>query len=101
MENSTNKSIPLSREEIKTLISRWQASGKSKTDFCMEEGIGYHRFNGWLRRDQKRKTAGSGFIPLRIGAAPPAAFAELHLSNGSRIVFQQSVASSYLRSLIR
>ena len=108
MENNIQSTQPQKRnkEEIRQYVERWQQSGKNKTIFCLENNLNYLTFIGWTNPKKKKKkkeilSDESGFVPLKITDASSALFAEIYLSDGTKVCLHQSVPALYLRSIIR
>ena len=108
MENTieSTQSLKRSKEEIRQYVEQWQQSGKNKTIFCLENNLNYLTFIGWTNPKKKKKKKEnlsdlSGFIPLKINNTSEDLFAEIHLSDGTKVCLHQSVPALYLRSLIR
>jgi len=99
------KPVVRSREEISSLIEQWRASGKNKTTFCRENNLVYMTFIGWTSGKKKAKEKLSGFIPLRVNKTTPKAigvfFADIHLPDGSKLIFHSPVSAQYLRVILR
>ena len=90
------------REQKEELILQWQQSGKSRKDFCQEQGITYNSLVGWCKQFKDRKVS-SGFAEVKVkvkAAANPGLFAQLHMPGGIRVEFFQSVPVEYFQSLI-
>ncbi len=108
MENTIEsmQALKRSKEEIRQYIEQWQQSGKNKTIFCLENNLNYLTFIGWTNPKKKKKkkenlSDESGFVPLKIHDSSKGSFAEVHLSDGTKICLHQCVPALYLRSLIR
>lgn len=88
-------------EEKEQIRQAWRQSGKSKKDFCTENGIKYMTFIAWF---SKRKGKKSGFVPLEVKKPHSQAqgiFAELDLGKGRRVVFHREVGPHYLQQLLK
>jgi hypothetical protein len=111
-KGSNKKFIQRSKEERTKLIIQWENSHQSVSSFCKERGISNSLFYYWLKRQgdnpssNERIKTGNDFIGLEImpSSVPPASgssvFAELLLSNGSRITFFKEVPASFMLSLV-
>src|SRR3954467_9151313 len=96
------------KEQMYAHIEQWKQSGLSQKVYCEQQRVKYHVFHYWykLYRDQHQQAAqeseskpSAAFIPLTLNAFPAAtAFAELHLSDGHRLVFHQMVSADYLKA---
>jgi hypothetical protein len=61
-------------------VERFLVSGLSQSEFCRQEGLGYHRFRYWLKKYHLKAALPSpavevpaDFIPLRVVPAEPTA----------------------------
>lgn len=100
MENKDNvQNIWRTREQKQELILQWQLSGKSRKEFCQEQGISYNGLVGWCKqlKDQKAK---SGFAEVKI-EKDSSLFAQVHLPYGIKIDFYRAMPADYFQSLIR
>ena len=97
------------KEQMYAHIEQWKQSGLAQKVYCEQQGVKYHVFHYWykLYRDQHLPThveeqtkPAPCFIPLTISSSP-AAFVELHLSGGHRLLFHQPISAAYLKTLIR
>ncbi len=89
------------REQKEEIILQWQQSGKSRKEFCQEQGISYNSLVGWCKqfRDQAEIR---GFTEVKVNETTQAGlFARLHLPDGITIDLYQSVPAHYFQSLIR
>src|SRR3954464_11570902 len=96
-----------SKEQMYTHIEQWKGSGISQKVYCEQQAVKYHVFHYWykLYRDERLADQESKpltpFIPLTLNTSPvAAAFVELHLSGGHRLVFHQVISVDYLKALI-
>lgn len=87
------------REQKQELILLWQQSGKSRKEFCQEQGITYNSLVGWCKQFKDQK-ASAGFTEIKINESP-GVFAQIQLPGGIKIEFFQSVPAEYLQSLLR
>ena len=53
-----------SLDQIKNLIRRWESSGLSKSSFCRDQHMSYHKFNYWQKRWGTTVQHGSEFNPV-------------------------------------
>ena len=88
------------------LIQKWKDSGLTQKEFYQQQNIPAHVFYYWHKcyRNQQNKVAKAsspdinGFVQLSTPAA--ACNIELHLPNGTRIIFHEPVRADYLKALI-
>lgn len=108
---TTEKPAIRSKEEIASIITQWQQSGKNKKQFCQENNLTYMTFIGWTAPEKsalgkKSKSACrtgreklAAFIPVRAVKTSPEPFAEISLGN-STIILHREVSARYLRELL-
>jgi hypothetical protein len=100
MENQNNVQKGWrTREQKEEIILQWQQSGKSRKEFCQEQGITYNSLVGWCKQFKDRKVS-SGFTEVKV-KPDTGLFAQLNLPGGIRIDFFHSVPVEYFQSLIR
>ena len=46
------------------IVSDWEQSGKSKKQYCRENGIAYTKFHYWFSRSKEDLSGPGRFIPL-------------------------------------
>jgi len=101
MENQNNvQKSWRTHEQKEEIILQWQQSGKSRKEFCAEQGVSYNSLVGWCKqfRDQKKST---GFAEIKVCESKESGlFAQVHLSGGIKIDFYQRVPADYFQSLI-
>ena len=86
-------------------IREWQQSGLTQKTWCEEHQIKYHIFHYWYKRyrsSDPSPATPNQFIALQIqpAAVASAAYMELLLADGKRLLFHQLVSSDYLKALI-
>lgn len=81
------------------LILQWQQSGKSRKEFCAENGITYNSLVGWCKQFKDRKIS-PGFSELKV-KHDSGLFAQVTLPSGMRIDFYQSLPADYFASLLK
>lgn len=56
METSDEKFTKKGRtnQERQAIIEQWEASGKSKKEFCTEQGVNYYTLMSWLAPKKKK-----------------------------------------------
>ncbi len=92
-----------------SLVSSWQQSDQSKSDYCQEQQINIHTFSYWVQKykktngEKKEKPKTEKFISLQVesGVEHRTAGVELCYPNGVRLRLESQPAVSYLESLIR
>ena len=88
------------REHYLSMIATWQQSSQNQKQFCLQNNIAYHIFHYWYKVYRNEQTAAGGsFVAVKI-APPLQANAELHLTDGRRIVFHEPVSADFLKALI-
>ncbi|TDE08416.1 IS66 family insertion sequence element accessory protein TnpA [Dyadobacter psychrotolerans] len=50
-------------EKMRELFDQWQAQGISKQAFCNRNGMGYHKFNYWVKKFRRENA--STAVPTR------------------------------------
>ena len=89
------------REQKEEIILQWQQSGKSRKEFCQEQGITYNSLVGWCKQFKDKKSS-SGFLEVKVNTdSNPGLFAQVNLPGGIRIDFFHSLPVEYFQSLIR
>jgi hypothetical protein len=90
------------RQEIQNLLSAFEKSNLTITDFCKAENLSYGVFQKWRSRygaTQRRKGTSSSFTKVDIVPAKkdpiPGLFAEVH-----GIKIYQPVSASFLKELL-
>lgn len=88
-----------------SLIEVWKTSGKTQAEFCKEKDIAYHKFHYWFRKysrqDAPSTFSQSSFTRINVNAQPKSSGSiELVYPDGRRIIFNQQVDASFLRSLL-
>ncbi|MBK6640375.1 MAG: hypothetical protein IPG39_03655 [Bacteroidetes bacterium] len=62
---STKRGI--SQQERQAHLNNWKISGKSKKEYCLEQGINYYTFMSWLTPKKKNKVVRSKPAPTVKG----------------------------------
>lgn len=66
METETNvQKSWRTREQKEELILQWQQSGKSRKQFCQENGITYNSLVGWCKQFKDKKSS-PGFAEVKV-----------------------------------
>ena len=88
------------REQKEEIILQWQQSGKSRKEFCQEQGITYNSLVGWCKQFKDKK-ASSGFSEVKVNTvSKPGLFAQVNLPAGIRIDFFHLLPVDYFLSLM-
>ena len=94
------------RNKMLSLIKQWEQSGMRQKDFYQQHNIPAHVFYYWHKCYKKPKAgvrkpvpAVNNFVQLQP-LLPLGSNIEMHLKNGSRIIFNQPVSVDYLKALI-
>ena len=96
-----NKSV-----QIRLLVKRWRASGKTQKVFCEENNLNYNTFISWLNKSKKGMTkknktfsSATGFTEVKLKATTTP-FVQLNLKEGLSVNIFHSVSADFIRSLI-
>jgi hypothetical protein len=96
-------------ERMRDLYDQWQMQGISKQAFCNQNGMGYHKFNYWVK-----KFHGKNVVPMtptrgfsQISVPQPEvieqnqhALAAITFPSGARIELFGSLDASFIKKLI-
>ncbi len=83
-------------------IELWTNSGKSKINYCREHNLSYQTFFYHLKWS-KKETKPKKFVQVQIKEKEkdtPAGNIELHLVNGSRLVFLKGSSALFIRQVV-
>jgi hypothetical protein len=88
-----------------SLIEVWRSSGKTQIDFCKEKNIAYHKFHYWFRKYSNQNPASippSSFTRINVNKHQEVGFGyvEVVYPDGRKLIFNQPVEVSFLRSLL-
>ena len=86
------------REQKEELILQWQQSGKSRKEFCKDEGLNYNSLVTWGKQIRDKKPHEFTEVKLQTRSD---IFAQVHLPGGIKIDFYQSLPAEYFQSLFR
>jgi transposase-like protein len=93
------------KQEMFSLIKKWQKSGITQKDFCDRHDITLHAFYYWLRKyKQVYKSSENGFVPVEIGPMENNFKREeiqIHYPNGVLITVDKAVSISRIKALIK
>jgi hypothetical protein len=96
-------------EKMRKLYDQWQTQGISKQAFCKKNGIGYHKFNYWVKKfGTKNSTAmvparGFSQIPVEVPDAIEQSYhalAAITFPSGARIELFGSLDALLIRKLV-
>jgi len=95
-------------EKMRKLYDQWRTQDISKQSFCNRNGIGYHKFNYWVKKFTSRNLAAAptrGFsqIPVEepeVAVQNQHALAAITFPSGTRIELFGSLDASFIRKLI-
>mgnify|MGYP003412472688 FL=1 len=85
------------RAQMQSMISDWQESGKSKKQYCLENGIHQAKFYYWLSRIKEETGSSGSFIPIRQSSGKSTI--EIIYPNGVRLKVEKEL--NLLAQLIR
>jgi len=86
------------REHMQWLISDWRESGKSKKQYCLENGVSSSTFYYWFSRSKSPSGYSEGFVEI-ARAKPEIVAVEIIYPNGVKLKVEPDVA--LLSQLIR
>jgi len=92
------------RESMRSMIERWQASGKSQIQFYTDNQIKPTQFYYWLKRHRQMITPGV-FLPVQVirnkqSRKPIDTPIEIHYPNGTRVHLPATASLATIRTLI-
>jgi hypothetical protein len=90
------------REEMFASIVSWLSSGLSQKQWCEQQKITYHIFHYWYRKyrdEHPKSTADNSFVRLTVKPEAGAS-CEVIFTDGTKIIFRESVPAQYLKSLL-
>jgi len=96
-------------EKMRELYDQWQTQGISKQAFCNQNGMGYHKFNYWVKKFRRNDVTAA--IPIRGFSQIPVqqpdlieqnqqALAAITFPSGARIELFGSLDASFIKKLI-
>lgn len=84
-------------------ISRWKKSGLTQKAWCAKNHVVYATFHYWYKRYREQLSTDQGekdgFVQLMVDS-PIAAWCELALPDGKKLVFHQPVGAEFIKTLI-
>jgi hypothetical protein len=96
-------------EKMRELYDQWQTQGISKQAFCNQNGMGYHKFNYWVKKFRHKNVApavptrGFNLIPVQkqdVIEQNQQALAAITFPSGARIELFGSLDASFIKKLI-
>jgi transposase-like protein len=93
-------------KEMLSLIKKWQKSGISQKEFCIDHDIPLHLFYYWLRKHrQTQSSSGSGFVPVEINPSEDnrkeMEDIQIHYPNGVHLILSDKVSIPMIKALIK
>jgi hypothetical protein len=85
------------REKMQLLVSQWQESGISQSEFARRNGLPLHCFHYWISKLRKAEDNTAAFIPL---TGITSAQICLHYPNGVELLLPPQTPLSMLNGLI-
>ncbi len=95
---------------MRELYDQWQTQGISKQAFCNRNGMGYHKFNYWVKKICRKndipvvRTSGFSQIPVQqadvVIEQNQQALAAITFPSGARIELFGSLDASFIKKLI-
>lgn len=94
---------------MRELYDQWQTQGISKQAFCNQNGIGYHKFNYWVKKfrgknvDTAAPARGFSQIPVEVPDAIEQSYhalAAITFPSGARIELFGSLDALLIRKLV-
>lgn len=97
------KRLRYSDLEKQEFIEQWKQSGKNKSAFCKERGLGYFSFCEWIRGKKKIRSSQikPSFIPVRVKNSGEKLFAQIILKNEIIVNIYQPLGSDLLSALTK
>lgn len=92
-----------SAAEMELLVKKWEQSGRSRAEFCREEGIPSWIFQYWLGRyrDQRSTDSDKGFTEIRVnGDKSGSGSIKIKHPCGIEVELSQGTSALYLRELL-
>ncbi len=90
------------RQEMFSLVERWEQSSQTQGDFCSSEGLSLTVFSYWLRkyRLENEQSSPSEFIPLSPIEDRDGTMIELEYPNGIRLRVPSGTSADFIGQLI-
>jgi hypothetical protein len=77
-------------------VGAWKASGKSRKNYCAEQGLNPHTMAYWCDK-ARRVDVTSGFVPLELAVGG----IEVYYPNGVRLVLPAGMAMAQVAAYVR
>ena len=96
-----------SREQMRTILARWQRSGLSAARFCRRQGIDPQRLSYWKRvlgqTGRRGRARSVSFAPVQVVDLERASAGclEVVLPSGERLVLGAGVSPELLREVLQ
>ncbi|WP_149243432.1 IS66 family insertion sequence element accessory protein TnpA [Dyadobacter sp. 32] len=96
-------------EKMRELYDQWQTQGVSKQAFCKQNGMGYHKFNYWVKKFHPNNfspavpTRGFSRIPVEepeVTEQNQHLLAAITFPSGARIELFGSLDAALIKKLI-
>ena len=96
-------------EKMRDLYDQWQTQGISKQAFCNQNGMGYHKFNYWVKKFRSKNVTTTsptrGFSQISVPepevlGQDQHALAAITFPSGARIELFGSLDATFIRKLI-
>ena len=86
---------------IKKMLRNWEESGLSRSAFCRNKNLSYHRFIYWQRRLSANDEQHAGFIPVEVVPSKPTSSIIVRGRNGIEVLLPlEDKSVSILRQLL-
>lgn len=86
-----------SRQEKEQLVALWKQSGKSRKEFCIEQGLNYNTFVTWPYELEGKRP--SGFKEVKFENPDNSLFAQIYFPNGVRVDLLKPTSLDFLKTL--
>jgi hypothetical protein len=94
-------------EQMRQLYDQWRSEGISKQAFCNQNGLGYHKFNYWVKKfrdvSAERPVAQKGFSRIAIHSqlAQPQrqVLATFVFASGARLELFAALDAAFIKEL--
>ena len=84
------------REEMLTLVKRWQESGMTQKEYARDHGIKLSKLRYWIRKHREELTS-DGFIPFTL---PTDNIIHLFYPNGIELQLPAHISPKMIKYLI-
>jgi len=100
MKNEQNNLIP---SGLLYQLQECEASVKSRSVWCKQHGVGYHKFNYWWKKwklNSVSEFTGSSFFSVKIKPALTSGQIEIIYSDNVRVMLPADVNTTIIKSLL-